>query len=143
MKEINLFNVDTNEDKKYTTKVNIPQYLPKNEKPSLNELADFNKYRQLMLDIEKSNVSDRDKEFLKFAATRHIVFNYSKIADYYAHSNPEMQRLMEESALVIIDVDDAVANGYVKLSKSIKKIMNDTGIMAKDVYHNQTTPKKR
>ena len=143
MKEINLFNVDTNEDKKYTTKVNIPQYLPKNEKPNINELADFNKYKQLMLDIDKSNVSDRDKEFLKFAATRHIVFNYSKIADYYAHSSPEMQRLMEESALVIIDVDDAIANGYVKLSESIKKIMNDTGRKAKDVYHNQTTPKKR
>ena len=143
MKEINLFNVDTNEDKKYTTKVNIPQYLPKNEKPNINELADFNKYKQLMLDIDKSNVSDMDKEFLKFAATRHIVFNYSKIADYYAHSSPEMQRLMEESALVIIDVDDAIANGYVKLSESIKKIMNDTGRKAKDVYHNQTTPKKR
>ena len=143
MKEINLFNVDTNEDKKYTTKVNIPQYLPKNEKPNINELADFNKYKQLMLDIDKSNVSDMDKEFLKFAATRHIVFNYSKIADYYAHSSPEMQRLMEESALVIIDVDDAIANGYVKLSESIKKIINDNGRMAKDVYRNQTTPKKR
>ena len=142
MREINLFNVDTNEDKKYTTKVNIPQYLPKNEKPGLNELADFNKYKQLMLDIEKSNVSEREKEFLRFAATRHVVFNYSKIADYYAHSNPEMQRLMEESALVIIDVDDAIANCYVYLSESIKKILNDTGRMAKEDYHNQTTPKR-
>ena len=69
----------------------------------------------------------KKKEFLLLAATRHIVFQYSKIADYYAHSNKEMQRLMEQSALVIIDFDDAIANGYVKLSKNIKDIMEKTG----------------
>lgn len=32
---------------------------------------------------------------------------------------------MEESALVIIDVNDAIANGYVRLSKGIEALRDD------------------
>ena len=53
-----------------------------------------------------------------------------EIADYYAHSNKQVQKLMEDSALVIIDLDDAIANGYVRLSKNIEKIMRETGRLA-------------
>jgi hypothetical protein len=53
------------------------------------------------------------------AAQRHNVFSYSKIAEYYAHANEEMQGLMEKSALVIIDFDKAVENGYTKLSQKV------------------------
>ena len=38
-----------------------------------------------------------------------------------------MQELMEESALVIIDIDNAIANGYVKLSRRLEKIMLKSG----------------
>jgi hypothetical protein len=38
-----------------------------------------------------------------------------------------MQELMEQSALVILDIDDAIANGYVKLSKDIEKILEESG----------------
>ena len=60
--------------------------------------------------------------FLKYAAARHLAFNYSKIADYYAHQGKEMQALMEKSALVIIDLNDAIANGYVTLQNRIMDI---------------------
>ena len=53
------------------------------------------------------------------------MFNYRNIAEYYAHATPEMQRLMEKNALVIIDVDDAIANGYAKLSDDIMAMMED------------------
>ena len=53
------------------------------------------------------------------AAYRHTKFNYKNIAEYYAHANKEMQGLMEDSALVIIDFDKAIENGYVKLSEDI------------------------
>lgn len=119
---------ETQEEKKYTMKVGIPQYLPSNDCPRLDECYGLTKYNELMYNINQSNVSDEEKEFLKFAATRHIIFNYSKVADYYAHASKEMQELMEQSALVIIDFDDAIANGYVKLSKNIKDIMDKTGI---------------
>lgn len=128
----NLFDMDlTEEEQKYTTKVNVPQYLPNAECPKLWQLYDDRKYKQLIADIEKSNVPDDVKEFLKLGATRHIVFNYSKIADYYAHADKDVQKLFEDSALVIIDLDDAIANGYVKLSGELEKIMLETGIPAK------------
>ena len=130
------------EDKKYTTKVNIPQYLPSADCPRIDSLIDLTKYKELVRNINASNVTDAEKEFLRYAAARHIVFTYSKIADYYAHATPEMQKLMEQSALVIIDMDDAIANGYVKLSKNIEKIMKETGRPVKEEFYNQTTGKK-
>ena len=125
--QVNLFDVQDDFNTKYTTKVNIPQYLPSGHKPPLVSLFDNKKYMQLMNDIENSSVSEQEKEFLRLAAARHIVFNYAKIADYYANSSKEVQKLMEDSALVIIDVDDAIANGYIQLSSRIRKIMKDTG----------------
>jgi uncharacterized Zn finger protein len=53
------------------------------------------------------------------AAKRHNVFNYRNIADYYSNANAEMQGLMEDSALVIIDFNKAIEEGYVKLSEQI------------------------
>ena len=72
-----------------------------------------------------SNVTKLEKQFLIAAATRHYCFNYSKIADYYAYASPEMQELMEDSALVIIDFNDAIAKGYVKLNKRIEDILEE------------------
>lgn len=138
-----LFGIGTEVDSKYTTKVNIPQYLPKADAPtSVYPLYDDRKYKELLQEIHSSNVSEEQKNFLRLAAARHIVFNYSKIADYYAHSDKEMQELMEKSALVIIDFNDAIANGYVKLSKNIEKIMQETGRPVKEEFYNQTTGKK-
>lgn len=70
-------------------------------------------------------MTNEEKDFLIQAARRHNVFNYRNIAEYYAHATPEMQRLMEESALVIIDVDDAIANGYATLNADVLNIMED------------------
>ena len=127
-----LFTVATNEsqDNRYTKKVEIPQYAPSDEKPRLEALIDFDKYSKLLANINKSNVSEEEKKFLRYAAARHIVFRYSLIADYYAHASKEMQELMEQSALVILDIDDAIANGYVKLSKDIRAILEQSGEIA-------------
>ena len=127
-----LFTVATNEsqDNRYTKKVEIPQYAPSEEKPRLEALIDYDKYSKLLANINKSNVSEEEKKFLRYAAARHIVFRYSLIADYYAHASKEMQELMEQSALVILDIDDAIANGYVKLSKDIRAILEQSGEIA-------------
>lgn len=61
----------------------------------------------------------KQKQFLRFAAYRHLCFNYAKIAEYYCHQNKEMQTLMEDSALVIIDFNDAIAKGFVQLSEQV------------------------
>lgn len=120
-----LFNTSENKEKKYSTKVSIPQYLPNDRKPNVSSLYDHKKYSQLLHEIYNSNVSEEEKNFLRLAATRHIVFDYSLIADYYANSDKEMQELMEHSGLVIIDLDDAIANGYVKLSEKMKDLVNE------------------
>lgn len=114
---------DNQGSNKYNKKILAPQYVPKNIKPDIAELYSPSKYAELVSVIKQSSVSDEEKEFLIKAATRHIVFNYDKIADYYAHATPEMQKLMEQSALVIIDFNDAIANGYIKLSSTIKSIV--------------------
>jgi hypothetical protein len=49
--------------------------------------------------------------------------NFGKIAEYYAHAEPNIQRLMENSALVIIDFDKAIENGFVKLSDAISNLV--------------------
>ncbi len=67
-----------------------------------------------------SNLPIEEKNFLMDAARRHNVFNYEKIADYYAHATHEMQQLMERSGLVIIDFEKAIQYGFVKLSEEIK-----------------------
>jgi len=64
----------------------------------------------------------QEKLFLYAAASRHTVFNYELIADYYAHAAPEMRKLMEDSALVIIDVKRAIELGYVRLCETIKRL---------------------
>lgn len=103
----------------YTKKIEGLQYEPSKNKPDLSELYNEDKTKELINKILASNISQAEKDFLITAASRHTVFNYAKIADYYAHSDKQMQELMEQSALVIIDFDDAVKNGYTKLSEEI------------------------
>lgn len=105
-------------DNDYSLKIEAPIYEPKNEKPEISEMVDYTKYNQLIEEIEnRKDISEEEKKFLKFAATRHIVFNYEKIADYYANSDKNTQELMENSALVIIDFEKALENGFVQMSK--------------------------
>ena len=113
------------DDKKYSRAIKIPQYNPSEEVPKLESMLDLEKYSKLIYAINKSDVSEEEKKFLRFAASRHIVFNYALIADYYAHASAEMQGLMEQSALVILDINDAIANGYVKLSEKMKQLVEE------------------
>lgn len=110
----------------YSLKTKIPQYEITGEKPEFAEMVDREKSNTLIAEIENAEgISDEERVFLKYAAERHTVFNYRNIAEYYAHATPEMQRLMEKSALVIIDVDDAIANGYAKLSAEVLAMTED------------------
>ena len=63
---------------------------------------------------------EEEKAFLRLAANRHSVFHYEKIADYYSHASIKMQKLMEKSALVIIDFDKAIEGGFVRLCEDIR-----------------------
>lgn len=110
-------------DDTYTDKTNIPQYDITGDVPELSELVDDTKTKELLEEIENSDLAYDEKQFLIKAAQRHLVFNYKKVAEYYAAASEEMQDLMEKSALVIIDYNDAIMNGYTKLSEKIQKLM--------------------
>lgn len=108
---------------KYTPKLKSVHYEIRGEEPLITDLYDDSKTKELISEIKKSNVTKEQKTFLINAAKRHTVFSFDKIAEYYAHQNKEMQELMEKSALVIIDFDSALENGYVKLSKEMNELI--------------------
>lgn len=120
MKQMVMFGEPEANEQKYSTKIEAPVYEPKGERPHLMTLCDDSKTKALIREINASSLEDEEKEFLIKAAQRHMVFHYERVANYYAHSSAEMQRLMEKSALVIIDFEQAIANGYVKLCEEIR-----------------------
>lgn len=106
----------------YTDAVNLPQYEPQGECPEISELVDTEKYDELCEKIEEADIDPDIKDFLLNAASRHIGFNYKTIANFYAHQPKEIQELMEDSALVLIDINDAIKNGYAELSERLDEI---------------------
>jgi ParB-like chromosome segregation protein Spo0J len=104
----------------YSKKIKAPNYEIKGENPNIEELFDLEKYKSLLKEIEKSNLTEEQKEFLKLSASRHIVFNYEKIAEYYAHQEKEAQEHMENSALVIIDFEKAIEKGFSAFSEDMR-----------------------
>lgn len=117
-----LFEVRADEgETKYTPKIDTPVYEPRHEKPHILSLCDQTKTKALIREIDASGLPEDEKSFLRAAAWRHAVFNYERIADYYAHATPELQRLMEKSALVIIDFGSAIEGGFVRLCNDIRE----------------------
>lgn len=66
-------------DDTYTKKVNIPQYEPTGECPSIDELVDDSKANELVMRIQDSNVTPEEREFLIKAATRQTQHTTSRV----------------------------------------------------------------
>lgn len=108
----------------YSRKIESPHYKPIGLEPEVDDLTDQTKYVELMEAIDESKASEEVKAFLRLAATRHIVFNYRWIADYYATAGKEVQELMEQSALVVIDFENAIEGGFVELTERLNSIFD-------------------
>lgn len=110
----------TEEERKYVSKIEPPVYEPTmDEPPSLNELVDEEKTKELVKKIEAAKIPDEVKDFLRLAAQRHLKFNYENIAEYYSHATPKVKELFENSALVVIDAKKAIENGYLQLNERL------------------------
>jgi hypothetical protein len=121
MKQADMFGaVERETQTEYTKKIGAPHYEPRGIKPHELELCDTSKTHRLINEIESLDLSSEVKRFLTLAAHRHTVFNYEKIADYYANAPKEVQELMEKSALVIIDFERAILLGYVRLTDEMR-----------------------
>jgi hypothetical protein len=112
-------------DGKYTQNIAALVYTPKGDKPLVADLFDDVKVKELETEIQNSEATPEIKDFLYYAAQRHRVFKYNKIAEYYAHASPEIQNLMERSALVIIDFNKSIEGGFTKLSENIENQFKD------------------
>ena len=106
----------------YSRKIEAPIYEITGVKPQPAQLYDRSKTEQLQAQIEAANLPDDVRAFLNYAAERHTVFNFNSIAEFYAHSDADVQDLFESSALVIIDFERAVEEGFVQLSKELLEL---------------------
>lgn len=133
--KIDLCEIDTGANKEniYSENIKSPTYTPqKDAPPPLAELFDTTKYFELLKNIKEKNPPEGVRLFLELAAARHIVFNYENIAEFYCHQNIDVQCLMEKSALVIIDFNKAIEEGFVKLTSEIQETMDQNAIEAED-----------
>ena len=124
MDEIEDLNPEETENT-YTQKVDVPTYEPSGDKPDITELFDDSHAFNLIEKIKSSKLPQAEKDFLMLTVGRHVRLNFQLIADYYAHSDRVVQELMEDSALVIVDIDNAIANGWVNLSKKLDEIYDE------------------
>lgn len=111
--------IDQDSVYRYTRNIKAPIYEPKGARPVISELYNDSRTKELVIEIDESDLPEDEKEFLKVAAHRHTVLNFKKIAEYYAHADKELQKFMENSALVIIDFEKAIELGYVRLSEAV------------------------
>lgn len=119
-------------DDTYSRKIVAPLYEPKNEKPDISTLIDDAKAQELRRDIDAADIPDDTKAFLRIAADRHTVLHFRRIADFYAHSDATVQDMMERSALVIIDFNKAIENGFVALTGKLGEIADAEEAEAND-----------
>jgi hypothetical protein len=106
----------------YTRKIEAPIYKPTGERPAITDLFDNRKTAELVQEIEAADLPADLAVFLKLAAERHTVFHFRNIAEFYAHADRPTQDLMERSALVIIDFDKAIANGFVHMTERLMSL---------------------
>lgn len=110
----------------YSKSMKHLQYVPTmREKISAERCYNSQKYEDLKREIKETDLPKPIMKMLLLAATRHIVFNYQMLAEFYSQADKNVQELMEKSGLVIIDFDDAMENGFVELTQTLKELRNE------------------
>lgn len=116
---------DEGEQQRYLDKVETPTYEPTGDQPDVDSLYEAGRVRQIFDLIEDADLPEEVERFLRVSAYRHVKLDFERIADYYAHAPPEVQAIMEKSALVILDLDDAIEEGYIELTKEVREILTE------------------
>ena len=106
-------------DNNYSRKIESPVYEITGDCPKVVDLFNRKKADSLIAEIDRANLPDDVADFLRYAAERHVIFDFRNIAEFYAHASADVQDLMEQSALVIIDFNRAIADGFVRLTDEI------------------------
>ena len=101
----------------YSQKIGQVVYEPKqtNHKPE-DLFVPEHKFDEEIETIQ----DDKIKEMLKARAAYFSNFDYPKIADYYAYqASPEEKAIFEKLALVLLDRDKLIENGFSKIMTSL------------------------
>ena len=97
----------------------------------MSSLVDKGKAEALLESIDQAQeLPDAAREFLRIAAARHYVSRFDRIAEYYAHAPAHIQRLMEDSCLVIVDFNKAIERGYIRVPERLAALadMDEQGV---------------
>ena len=108
--------------RKYTTNVSPVIYEPKGDKPKIEDIYDASPAREIIAKIEEAKLPEDLRDFLIAAAWRHTRIRFDRAAEFYAHAPREIQELMEDQALVIVDVNKAIEKGWAKLTKTLGEL---------------------
>lgn len=111
----------------YSKGIKIPKFEPDGTNVELEDCVNVDRYIFLLKDIDvklkEKKITEIEAKFLKMCATRWLKFDYENVAQYYASkASPEFQRCLEQSAMILIDIDKAFENTIVKSRDYIDKV---------------------
>lgn len=106
----------------------VPKYEPTDENVDLEDCIDATHYLELIREInanlENGSISEEEAKFLKLCATRWIKFKYAKVAQWYAtKASPAMQRHLERSTMVLVDVGKKFENAVLDAREYFEKVL--------------------
>lgn len=106
-------------DENYSQKLGEVIYEPKQTNHKISDL--YQPETKFDQEIDKLQ-NEELKGLLKARVYNFYEFNYAKIADYYAYqATPEEQKVIESLALVLLDKDKLIENGFSEIIESITK----------------------
>lgn len=89
------------------------------EPPPISAILDLSDYRAALEEIDRAGLDEEEAAFLRLAATRLIRLRYDLIAERYAHMGEEVQALYRRLALVIVDGEEAIERGWLKVMQTL------------------------
>lgn len=99
-------------------------YTPHGEKPNIKECIDRTRFDEIVSRIEATEgLTDDERTVLTLCAMRWLDINLEKFAEYYCHASKPMQDCIEDNCLVIVDAGKAKEKGLMKLSESLKELL--------------------
>lgn len=105
-----------------------PVYEPMGVPVRIRDLYDDEKAQEFLKEIEALNCDPELKKFLRYGAYRHIEYHYRWIAEFYCQLKDEkIKDLFKRMALVIIDGEDAIKLGYLRLMKKLVEMRKNEG----------------
>ena len=113
--------------KQYSTKIGIPDFIPNDKNIELKNCVNAEKYNKLIDEINANDLlTETEKKFLRLGATRWIQFRYDNIAQYFCtKASPEFQKMLQQSAMVLIDFDDVLENSLTDAQNFVQSLSKE------------------